>query len=271
MSHRKKRRVLVTGATDGIGKETAAELARRGHQVILHGRTRERAEAVAAEIKGRHPEVHLDTAVADLSSQRQIVALAADLESRFDGLDVLLNNAGVFMTERQLTEDGLERTFAVNHVAPMMLSLRLERLLAARRPGRVITVSSIAHQRGTIAWDNLQGERSFDGYQAYALSKLGNLLFAFELAARRSPEVLTSNALHPGVVSTKLLRTGFGMGGADLASGAATSVHLADSIDVEASTGLYYVDCRAVLSSAASRNPELRRRLWEVTEGLMRA
>ena len=262
------RTVLVTGATDGIGRETARVLFRMGATVIVHGRSRERAEEAARVIGTPAGPGRIEIAYADLASMRAVRALAAEIQRRFERLDVLLNNAGVYMTERRLTEDGLETTFAVNHLAPFLLTHSLRPVLERSSPARVVTVSSIAHQSAQLDFRNLQGERHFDGYGAYALSKLANVLFTAELARRLGGTGVTANCLHPGVIDTKLLRKGFGPGGAPVERGAETSVFLASDPGVARLSGLYFVNRRPAQPSAAARDPALARELWAVSERL---
>ena len=258
--------VLVTGATDGIGKATALELARRGWRVILHGRSPHKLNQARAEIAGAVSGALLESVSADLGSLAQVRALAADLLGRFDRLEALVHNAGVFLQERQLSPDGFELTFAVNHLAPFALTFGLLPLLRASR-ARVVTVSSVAHNRGRIDFDDLQAARSFDGYRAYAQSKLANVLFANELAARESGQ-LTSNSLHPGVIGTKLLKTGFGIGGASPAQGAETSVYLVTSPEVETVSGRYFSDRRETPAAPQALDHAAQKRLWTLSEQL---
>ena len=258
--------VLVTGATDGIGKETARALARNGARILVHGRDPRRTTATCEEL--RTGGAMAEPVVADLSSLSEVRALADEVRSRTDRLTVLVHNAGVFMKQRQLSPDGFELTFAVNHLAPFLLTALLRGLLTDSAPARVVTVSSVAHQRARLEFDNLQGERSFDGYRAYATSKLANVLFAFELAARLRMDRVTSNALHPGVVTTKLLYEGFGTTGINPADGARTSVFLASSPEVEGITGMYYENSRPARVAPAAEREELREKLWTVSEQL---
>jgi len=235
---------LVTGATDGIGKETARQLLARGHEVILHGRNAARLEATRAALSQALPNARLQTVQGDLASLASVRELAA----RVPDIDVLVNNAGIYANEPSLTVDGFESTFAVNHLAPFLLT---HLLLARLRPGgRVVNVSSVAHTRGKLAprtWRSLVG---YDDYAAYAESKLANVLFTVELA-RRLPTGLTTYALHPGVVSTKLLTEGFRMRGSDsLAAGAETSVYLASEPGIEAHSGQYFVRKRPAKAHA---------------------
>lgn len=258
--------ILVTGATDGIGQQTALELARRGHRVVLHGRSEDKIAATEAAIRDEVVDATLEHALADLADLEQVHRLAEELDERLEQLDVLLNNAGVYMNEHRLSEDGLEMTMAVNHFAPFALTHGLIEALEAAPAGRIINVSSIAHQRGRVDLDDLNLEKGFDPYDAYATSKLANVLFTVELARRLQARgsSVTVNALHPGVVSTKLLTEGFGMRGADsLAEGAETSVYLATSEEVAGQTGLYFADCSPASVNPVAQQKELTRRFYE--------
>jgi NAD(P)-dependent dehydrogenase (short-subunit alcohol dehydrogenase family) len=265
----KDRVVLVTGSTDGIGKHTALELARRGATVLVHGRDAARGAAVRAEIQQASGNPRVELLVADLSSMRQVRDLAAQVKARHDRLHVLINNAGVFMRKRRLTADGFETTFAVNHLAHFLLTHLLLDTIAASAPARIITVSSGTHHSGRIDFDNLQSERHFDGYDAYAASKLANVLFSNELADRLAGTRVTSNSLHPGVIRTKLLRAGFGASGGDLEEGAATSVYLASAPEVEHVTGKYFVRKRETPASSTARDKQLMQALWRASEELL--
>jgi NAD(P)-dependent dehydrogenase (short-subunit alcohol dehydrogenase family) len=195
--------------------------------------------------------------------------MAHELLQRFDRLDVLLNNAGVYMKTRQLTGDGLEMTFAVNHLAHFLLTHGLLTLLKKSAPSRIINVSSIAHTRAHVDPGNLQGERKFDPYGAYALSKLANILFTYGLAERLSGTGVSVNCLHPGVVSTKLLRAGFpSSSGISQSEGSETLVYLATNPGVGHISGAYFVDTKPQMSSAPSRDASLRRMFWTLSEEL---
>ncbi len=262
-----ERIVLVTGSTDGIGLRTALDIARTGARMVVHGRSEakvDKARRAVEEAGGRAEGVVFD--LASLASVRQG---AEALARRFPRLDVLVNNAGVFMNERVETVDGLETSFQVNHLAPFLLThLLLQGPL--KGPGaRVVNVSSIAHARGRMNFEDLQLARGFDGYTAYAQSKLANILFTLELASRLSPEQVTVNCLHPGVVSTKLLTAGFGMEGNDtVEEGAATSVYLATSPEVAGVTGRYFSHQREAAPAPRARDAQARQRLWEISEML---
>jgi retinol dehydrogenase-12 len=254
---------LVTGATDGIGLATARGLARAGFEVVVHGRSPARLEAALASLARDVPGARVSSARADLASTAEIRALARELEGRLPRLDVLVNNAGVFANERQETAEGVELTWMVNHLAPVLLTYELRGLLARSAPARVITVSSVAHTRGGLDPDDLELARGWSGYRAYAASKLGNVLFTFALARRTPPEVFTAHALHPGVITTKLLATGFGgMAGEDVDAGARTTLRVATSPEGGATTGRYWSDERVVSASREARDEGLQERVW---------
>lgn len=262
--------VLVTGATEGIGRQTALQLAGMGARVLVHGRDPQRGALLVDELQqlGSRGAAFFR---ADFVSLADVVRLAGAVKEATTRLDVLINNAGTFMTERRLTIEKHETTFAVNHLAPAALSLWLLPLLTNSAPSRILFVSSAAHLRARLDFGNLQGEKSFDGYGAYALSKLANVLFANELAARVRGMGVTVNSLHPGVVETKLLQVGFpGMRGRPVADGAATCVYLASDPGLTMVTGSYFVDQRPAQASPVARDPEARRHLWAATEALLR-
>jgi NAD(P)-dependent dehydrogenase (short-subunit alcohol dehydrogenase family) len=260
--------VLVTGATDGIGRETARELARRGARVIVHGRRADKAEAVKKEVEALSGAAMPAALIGDLSSFAGVRAMAESLLARGEGIDVLLNNAGIYMNEAATSHDGFELTFAVNHLAPFLLThLLLPRLRESAGP-RVVNVSSMAHARGQLSvagLGSLGSTKGFEPYAAYALSKLANVLFTVELARRLGPSVAVS-ALHPGVVSTKLLTEGFGMRGSDsLAEGAATSVRLALAPELAQVSGRYFSHGREAPMAGAARDPALVRAFYETS------
>jgi retinol dehydrogenase 14 len=264
MSARGKR-ILVTGATGGIGYATAAELARQGAHVIVHGRTEAKAEAAANALR-RDTGGTLDSLAADLSTVGAATALAQQVLARYNHLDVLVSNAGVFMQTRTLTADGLETTWAVNHLAPFVLANSLLPLLVASAPSRIVIVSSDAHFGAKVDFDNLQGERRYDGHRAYAQSKLCNVLHAYALARRLAGQGVTVNALHPGVIATALLKAGWGGGGASLAKGAQTPVYVAVDDAVAQVTGEYFENRRATASAKSTYDAALQERLWAVSE-----
>jgi NAD(P)-dependent dehydrogenase (short-subunit alcohol dehydrogenase family) len=263
---------LVTGATQGIGRETALGLARLGAEVHLVARDRARGEAVVAEV-GRAAAGKASLLVADLASQASIRALAEEVKARLPRLHVLVNNAGAIFTARALSADGIEMTFALNHLGYFLLTGLLADRLRASAPARVVSVSSSAHQSARIDFGDLQGERGYSGWKAYAQSKLANVLFTRELARRLAGSGVTANCLHPGVVAT-----GFGKNNAGPfswgvriaapfflgpARGARTSIWLASSPEVERVTGEYFSRCKVARVSDAARDEAAARRLWE--------
>ncbi len=266
------RTVVVTGSTDGIGKETALSLARKGWRVIVHGRSPAKVDAAVAAIRHALGEQRGELAgwACDLSSLAEVRARARELLALAPRLDVFLHNAGVYARERQITPEGFELTLAVSHLAPFLLVQQLLPSLAAAAPARVVMVSSQVHSGGHLRLDDLNLSRGFTGYAAYAQAKLCNVLFANGLAARFAPQQLTANSLHPGVVGTKLLTQGFGMrGGPDsLAEGAETSVYLAASPEVANVTGRYFSRSRETRMSDEARDETLREALWKKSEEL---
>lgn len=263
------RSCVVTGATDGIGLQTAFELGQLGWRVLVHGRSEAKAAAAVSTLKQRAPEARFEAVWGDLGRLSEVAALAKDVAARAPALDCLVNNAGVFMKSRTLTADGFETTFQVNHLAHFLLTNRLLPNLQAAEQGRVVNVSSMAHARGRVDLDDLDSARRFEGYDVYALSKLLNVHFTHELARRVADTRVTANSLHPGVISTKLLRTGFGMGGADLESGARTSVFCATAPELASVSGRYFSDGREARCAPHAKNPELEARLWDVSEALV--
>lgn len=260
--------ILITGATDGIGLATAKELALRGHALVLHGRNEDKARRAQEAVLATAPNAVLRTASADLSDLEAVARMAHELSGQLPRLDALINNAGVYMLRRVLSRNGAEMTIAVNHLSHFLLTKLLLALLRKARDPRVVTVSSVAHMSGRIEFDNLNSERSFDAYHAYANSKLANALFSFELA-RREPRIC-ANCLHPGVIDTKLLHAGFNMAGAPVYEGAQTSVYLASSPQVEGVTGKYFDHCTPVAPSPLVLDHELARKLWEWSEQAVR-
>lgn len=272
--------IIVTGATNGIGLVTAHELARTGATVVVVGRNHQRVDAALAHIRNDIPSANLGSFVADLSRVSEIQLLASHIAQTYQRVDVLINNAGAFFQSRQLSADGIEMTFALNHLAPFVLTNLLMNQLRASAPARIINVSSAAHQGASMLFDDLQFAKRYNGWQAYAQSKLANLLFTYELADRLQDSDITVNALHPGFVNT-----GFGQGDQSLFTmvfgvlqkyiaispeqGAQTSIYLASSHEVNNVTGRYFVKSQPVSSSRASYDYTARRRLWDISTKLM--
>ena len=270
---------VVTGATGGIGRVTARELARRGAEVIIIGRNRERGEAAAAA--AREASGGLGTFfAADLSSQNEIHRLAGEILHRHQRIDVLVNNAGGMFRRRRLSPDGIEMTFALNHLSSFLLTDLLLPALRQASSGRIVNVASNAHRGVDIDFENLQGERGYQGWRAYKRSKLANICFTFELARRMAGSTVTANALHPGFVATDFGARGDWMAtiawrlvslfAIDVEKGAETPVYLAASGDVEGVNGRYFSECRPVDPSAPARDRDVQRRLWDVSAEMTR-
>ena len=272
--------VLITGGTSGIGKATAIGLAALDARVAITGRDLGRAEAAAAEVRGATGNPDVDAFGADLSSQAEVRRLAAEVLDSYRRLDVLVNNVGGFWATRHVTADGLEHTFAVNHLAGFLLTDLLLDRLKASAPARVVTVSSGAQSTGKIDFGDLQGERGYSGSKAYDQSKLADVMFTYELARRLEGTGVTATVLHPGVV-----RTGFGAEDPSWIfkvlvplwrpfmktpqQGAATSIYLASSPKVEGVTGKYFANGRLRTSNKVSYDEGAAARLWQVSVGLV--
>ncbi len=277
--------VMVTGATNGLGEVTAHELAAMGATVIVVGRSEGKAQRVVADIQRATGNQNVQYMLADLAEMQSVRDLAERFTAKYDKLGVLVNNAGMLFTSRELTSEGNERTFALNHLNYFLLTnLLLDHLKAAGTPerkARVINVSSSAHRMGTLDFDNLNGEKNYSGMNAYGVSKLENILFTYELARRLEEDGanVTTNGLHPGVVNTGFGKNNSGILGrvakffmfllrpfqisAD--KGAETQVYLASSPEVEGVTGKYYENKKPKESSPISYDREAQARLWEIS------
>src|SRR5215203_2355728 len=270
---------LITGATSGIGRATAMGLANMGASVVMVGRDRDRGEAALAEIKEKSTNASVDLMLADLSSQEEIRRLAEEFKEAYPRLNVLINDAGLFRSERITTADGLEMTFAVNHLAYFLLTNLLLDVLKASAPSRIVNVSSGEQRNGTIDFDDLQGEKGYKGAKAYSQSKLATVLFTYELARRLEGTGVSANCLHPGAG----IRTNFGSGVSGVfgfmvralrplmkspEKGAETSIYLASSPEVEGLSGRYFVKKAETCSSDVSYDERLARRLWGVSAQL---
>jgi NAD(P)-dependent dehydrogenase (short-subunit alcohol dehydrogenase family) len=270
--------VLITGANQGIGKATARALGAQGASLVLVCRNAEKGRAAIADIE-RDGARNVELLIGDMGSQADIRRVAAEFKAKHDRLDVLLNNAGVLVTSRRTTVDGLEETFAINHLGYFLLTNLLLGVLKASAPSRIVSVSSEAHRRGKMGWDDLQfSRRRYSAIAAYGQSKLANILFTRELARRLEGSGVTANCLHPGVIAS-----GFGStyGGVDkvlarvaspfLATpeeGARTSVYLASSPEVEGVTGKYFDKCKERRPTAEALEAGSPERLWAISEEL---
>ena len=271
---------IVTGANGGIGRATVLGLANLGATVVMVCRSRERGEAALAEVKEKSNNDHVSLQIADLSSQVEVRKLAENFRSQHSALHVLINNAGIVPRKREVTVDGLETQFAVNYLAPFLLTNLLLDMLKSNAPARVVTVASDMHRGATIDFDDLQSERAYKPLRVYCRTKLANVLFTKELARRLQGTGVTANCLHPGVVATKLLADAMGMPrtlrpttrliGSSPDKGAKTSIYLASSPEVEGVSGKYFVRQKAVESSKVSYDENMASQLWRVSAELTR-
>jgi len=270
------RTVLVTGATSGNGLEASTALARLGARLLMVGRDPARTAAAARDVASRSGSSEVGHLVCDFSSQADVRALAEAVRARADRLHVLVNNAGGVNKARRLTGDGIEATFAVNHLGYFLLTNLLLDLLVRSAPARVVTVASVGHRRGTIDFDDLGFERGYTVMRSYARSKLANVLFAAELARRLAGTGVTSNSVHPGSVDTNiwsgaplwakpLIQILFRPFFISAEQGAARVVQLAASPELEGVTGLYFEEGKPVTPAPLALDASLARRLWDVS------
>ncbi|MEJ7843890.1 MAG: SDR family oxidoreductase [Rubrobacter sp.] len=259
--------VLVTGATDGLGRRVARELASKGATVLLHGRSPERLEATLEEVRSQTGSEKLRCYLADLSSLDAVRDLAGRILSEHDRLDVLVNNAGVISPERKESGDGYELTFAVNPLSHYLLTRLLLPLLRDSAPVRIVNVASAAQR--PIDFDDPVLELGYDAMGAYSRSKLAQVMFAFELAGRLRGTGVTANALHPvSLMDTKMVRDTFGYAMSTVEEGAEAVVRLAASPGLEGVTGRYFDGTRETRADQQAYDPQARKRLWDLSEDL---
>lgn len=276
MNNIQEKVVLITGATSGIGKASAMGIAKLGATVVIVARDKNKGEIVKDEIIKESGNRNVHLLLSDLSLMRSIKELAKEFKSRFNRLDVLINNAGGIFGKRILTEEGLEYTFALNHIAYFLLTGLLLDILKKSAPSRIINVASEGHRFHGIDLDNLQGERGFSGLRAYDQSKLCNILFTYELARRLEGTGVTANCLHPGMVDSNFGNTAsfwfrllVRIGKPILITperAAKAIIYLATSKDVEGSNGKYFIGRRPAESSRISYDREIQKKLWEISE-----
>ena len=270
--------ILITGATNGIGREAARKLAQRGPTLVLVSRSEERCAETAERIRAESGNPQVEYLVADLSSQAQVRTLAAQFRARYKRLDVLINNAGGLFATRQLSVDGIEMTFALNHLSYFLLTNLLLDLLKDSAPSRIVNVASHAHFDAPLDFDDLEMARGYLVWKAYDRSKFANILFTYELARRLAGTGVTVNALHPGVVRTNIGKNANWLigafwtvytrvtGGLTAEEGSRTTVYLAASPEVEGVSGKYFDEKqRIVPSDPATYDEEAARRLWEIS------
>jgi len=270
---------IITGATDGIGLETAARLGALGARLVLVGRNRAKGQAVLTALRRRVPGVEAEIHYADLSQRDEIRRLAPELLAAAPRIDVLINNAGAFFAKRVVLEDGLERTFALNHIGYFRLTALLRERLIASAPARIVNVASEAHRNAALDFDDLQTARGYNGWKAYQRSKLANILFTRALARRLTGTGVTANCLHPGFVRTSFgdnnrgfwgfgIRLGKLFAAISVPRGAETPVYVASAPEIEGATGKYFDKCREREPNAAARNDADAERLWKESERL---
>jgi NAD(P)-dependent dehydrogenase (short-subunit alcohol dehydrogenase family) len=275
----KTKTIVITGATSGIGRATALGLAKLGSRLVLVGRDAARAEETLAAIGKVTGRSDVELVRGDFARQAEIRRVADELLARTEKIDVLVNNAGVTMLKRTLTPDGLEATFAINHLGYYLLTgLLLPRLRAAAPGARIVNVASDAHRWGPLDFDDLQNERSYQAMRVYAQSKTANILFTRELARRLEGSGVSANALHPGAIATRLGRDGSALSEAlsrlvglfmkSPEQGARTSIHLASAPALEGVSGRYFADEREKEPRPHARDDAAARQLWEISEKL---
>ena len=269
---------LVTGATDGIGKVSARVLAEKGAKVIIVGRNPEKSATVLAELKSSSGNENIDLLMADLAVMQEVYDLAEQVISHYDRLDILLNNAGGYFAKHELTSDGLERTFALNHMSYFLLTNKLMELLKSSAPARIVNVSSDAHYGVDMDFENLNGEQEYKAWKAYQKSKLANVLFTYELL-KKVPADITVNCLHPGFVATNfghniggffgpVLKIAQRISAIDPEEGAKTSIFLCSAPEVKGVSGKYFYKCQPKTSSRESRNMDTGKRLWQISSDI---
>ena len=279
MSHQGKV-CIITGATDGIGKEAALNLAKMGFTLGLVGRNSEKISAAESEIKATADNENITFFNADLSSMTQVRQLANEIQAKFNRIDVLLNNAGAYFADYGKTDEGFENTFALNHLSYFLFTDLLLDTIKVSPQSRIVNVASDAHLGTNINFDNLQGFDGYKGWPAYCKSKLCNVMFTYELARRLEGSETTVNCLHPGFVNTNFgnnnktsvrmsLKAAKAVGAINVKKGAKTSIYLVSSEEVEGVSGKYFAKCKPKKSSAQSHLLTDQQRLWSITEQLL--
>ena len=264
----KEKLILITGSTDGIGYQAAIELARLGHHVIVHGRNQEKAKLAMQKIEKETSNGNLSYVHADLGSIAQIKTMVSEIYDRFKRLDALINNAGVIRPERTINKDGLEETFAINYLAPFLLTNLLLELLKKGKSSRIVNVVSRV-QSNQLDFKDLQLEKGYTAVKAYAKSKTALVLFTYFLAEKLQDKGITVNCLHPGVINTKLLRAAFVVDDVSLTEGAKTLVFAATAPKLEDVSGKYFVNNRSSSSKEITYDRKVQKTLWKKTEEIL--
>lgn len=273
--------ILITGASDGIGLRTAERLAEWGANLYLIGRNETKTASVVSSIRNKFPNISVQYSIADLSLPTEVKRVALEVKKNISSLDVLLNNVGAFFSKKTITKEGHESTFALNHLSYFLLTYHLLDLLKKSPRARIINTASQAHVGVDINFHNLQGELSYNGWNAYQMSKLENILFTYELAERLKGTNITVNAFHPGFVASQFAENnkGFFSGilkiakffaAINLDKGSDTGFYLCTSTEVENTTGKYFDKSKLKNSTKQSKNVDSRKRLWDLTENLLR-
>ena len=263
--------ILVTGSTDGIGREIALQLARMGHRVLVHGRDIEKGARVLDEINRESCNENLALYISDFADLTSLVQMGKEIQREQERLDVLIHNAGIFSPEHVITRDGNELTFQINHLAPFLLTHLLLDLMKKSVPAKIVNVASAAHYSAQASYfDDLKGEKTYSSFSAYSFSKLANILFSRELAERLEGSGVTSNSLHPGTIETNMLRISYGGGGRSVEEGAETPIFLSVSEEVEGVSGKYFSSKREKLPSELAQDEEYQKKLWQMSEDLVK-
>ena len=272
------RTCLISGATDGIGKEAAIELAKKGCNLILIGRSKKKGKKVVEQIrKVADSHVDIDYLIADLMLMKEVSRVADEISKKYPRIDVLLNNVGAYFTSREVTEEGFERTFALNHLGYFLMTKKLLPLVEKSNYKRIVNVSSSAHYGIDFEFDNMNGEKKYAGFETYKKSKLANVMFTYELAKRIEGTGITANCLHPGFVSTNFgknnnffwrnaIRLAMMLTAINVKDGAKTSVHLACSDEVKNITGKFFANSQVKKGSSKAKNDKHNVKLWELSE-----
>jgi NAD(P)-dependent dehydrogenase (short-subunit alcohol dehydrogenase family) len=260
--------ILITGSTDGIGKETAKQAAKKGAEIIIHGKDQQRIENTKKEIEAFSGKVNVFSIKADFRILEEVCKMADIINERFSKIDILFNNAAGYYHEREITVDGFEMSFQVNYLAHFLLTQKLIPVLENAELAKILNVSSMIH--GTsIDFDNLQGESKYSGNSAYSLSKLLNILHAYKLSELTEGENIKSNCLHPGVIETKLLNAAWS-GGAPVIEGAENLIYAAESSVTDQMSGLYLENRRPMQSNPISYDKEIQTKLWQFSTEILK-
>ncbi len=259
--------ILITGSTDGIGKQTAKTLVQQGARVLIHGRSTVNVQSTINEIEQEYPQAELGGYVADFSSLQAVRDLAEEIKTKEPTFNVLINNAGTYSPDFQLSKDGFELTFAVNHLAPFLLTLLLLQKMKNNIPARVVNVVSIAHTVRDLDIAKINDEAGYKAWHAYKLSKFSNIVATYELAEKLEGSGVTVNCLHPGVVDTKMLHSAFPTAqGISIEEGAKSSIYLASSDEVAEINGAYFEECKPLASAPLTYDKEIQKALWKKCE-----